>query len=143
MPQSPRSNGINPTALAMIICDHVWREPCDGKVSILGTFTMLNADNFPFRHPVIAIYLALTNGHGQVPIMLRLIDVDEQFPAVFELSTVFVFPNPHMVVEQGLEVPNVPFPRPGEYRMQLLANGELLMERRLHVRSRVKRHEGG
>ena len=139
MSNAQRAPGINPTALSMIICDHVWRDPCEGKSTIIGTFTTLNADNFPFRHPVLAIYFALTDGHGDVMVKLRLIDVDDEHPPIFEIMTNLRFNVPHDIVEKGVEIGRPLFPRAGEYRLQMFTNGELLIERRLSVRSRLRR----
>lgn len=141
MTSSKSATGKNPTALAMIICDHVWRDPCEGKSTIIGTFTTLNADSFPFRHPVMAIYLALTNGHGDVPLKLRLVDAAELFPPVFELTTTMRFPSPIDLVETGFELPGPVFPRPGEHRLQLFANDEPLIERRLLLKIRLIRNQ--
>jgi hypothetical protein len=140
MHPAQRVQSVFPTAVAMLICDHVWKDPCDGKTTIIGTFSTLNADRFPFRHPLVAVYLALTNGHGQVPVTLRLVDVDDQFDPIFELNKAFEFKDPHVLFEEGIEISHVLFPRPGEHRLQLLAHGQLLIERRLSIRQRLTRN---
>jgi hypothetical protein len=134
---------VPPTALSMIICDHVWRDPCEGKCTIIGTFSKLNADAVPFVHPIIAIYLALTGGHGDVKIRTRLVDVDEQFPPVFRTETAITFTDPCEVQEFAIELPNVPIPRAGEHRLQLFSNDEFLLERRLDICLRLKRNQPG
>jgi hypothetical protein len=90
---------------------------------------------FPYTHPALAIYLALTDGRGKMPLTLRLIDGEDASPPVFTAEGLLDFPDPTQVIEAGFACQRVQFPQPGEYRLQLLVNGELLLERRLLVRS--------
>lgn len=71
------SAGIPPYALALVVCDAIWRDPSTGKRTILGCFSAILADEFPATHPGMAVYAAITDGHGTVPIALRLVDADE------------------------------------------------------------------
>jgi hypothetical protein len=57
---------------------------------------------------------------------------DEQ-EELFRGRTDVDFPDPLQVVELQFAFPNVQFPRPGEYRFQLLADGHLLRERKFFV----------
>lgn len=50
-----------PVPLALLICDHVWRDPKNGKNSLLGTFSGLNCAAFPAVTD-LTIYFALTEG---------------------------------------------------------------------------------
>jgi hypothetical protein len=124
-----------PEPLALGICDAIHRDPGTGKRFILGTFTVLYARNFPTKHPVLGVYLDLTNGRGQVMVKLQVVDCDEEREPVWQTEMPFDFPDPRMVAELDFMIGGLEFPEAGEYRVQAFANGEFLIERRLIVKS--------
>jgi hypothetical protein len=75
----------------------------------------------------------MTDGHGKTMIRLTLIGPDEAAPPLFSREGVIEFGDPRMVAELNFVIANLSFPRPGEYRLQIFGNDELLMERRLYV----------
>lgn len=123
-----------PYCLAMVVCDGIHRDPGTGKWTILGTFSVLAAKAFPAKHPIIAIYLAMTDGRGKTPLKIDLVTADEQ-DTIGEVEIEANFADPRAVIEGVMAFRDVEFPRPGEYRFRLHANGEYLMERRLVVLS--------
>jgi hypothetical protein len=123
-----------PVALAMIICDAIWRDPGTGKLTILGVFSELGARNFPAVHPMLAVHVAPTDGQGKIAVKLRLIDVDEEQEPLFETEQEFEFPDRRAIINMNLHMGGIAFPRAGEYRLQLFARNEFLMERRILVR---------
>jgi len=125
--------GSAPYAIAMVVCDFIWRDPGTGKFTILGTFSNIGAVTFPCIHPVMAVFVAVTDGRGKTPIKLRLIDVDEENDPLFEGEMDVEWPDPRMIAEMAFVVQGVAFPAPGEYRFQLFAASDLLMERRILV----------
>jgi hypothetical protein len=126
-------SGQVPLALAMIISDAIWTDPGSGKKTILGTFSVIFGREFPLTLPVLAVYLALTDARGKVPMMLRLVDVDELRDPVGEAPFDVDFADPIMIAEGVFHLPNLIFPEHGEYRLQLMADGELIIERRVVV----------
>jgi len=88
---------------------------------------------FPWSHPGITVYAALTDGRGETAIQVRLIDVDEIREPVWENQTEVTFPDPITEVELLGVLDEIVFPEPGEYRLKLFAAGQLLRERRLMV----------
>ena len=121
-----------PIPLALLICDHVWRDPNSGKYSLLGTFSGLGCSQFPFAVD-LAVYFAVTEGEGELPVRMELIDVDEERPAVVDAEGQFEFRHRREVVEGMFQFTGLSFPEPGEYRLKLFVAGEFLMERALHV----------
>jgi hypothetical protein len=117
-----------------VIADEVRRDSATGKHAIIGTFDVICSPKFPCRHPQIAAYLAITGGHGDVPVTMRLVDVDETRPAVFSCSSILHFADPMQVLEHALTLHGPAFPEPGEYRLQFCVAGELICERRLKLR---------
>jgi hypothetical protein len=104
-----------------------------GKNTIQGTYQSLTAREFPFTHANIVVYVALTDGHGETEVRLRLVDSDELRSPLFELETTVAFEDPLITLELVFAQPRVVFPAPGEYRLQLLGAGEPLLDRRLTI----------
>jgi hypothetical protein len=117
-----------PVPLALLICDHVWRDPHSGKHSLLGTFSGLGCSQFPLVTN-LSIYFAVTEGQGRLPVNMELVDVDEECPAVFDVEGIFLFEHLRQVIEGTFDFANMVFPEPGEYRLELCMDGEFLMER--------------
>ena len=126
------SNAPPPYALAMVICDAIHRDPATGKHTILGTFSSIAALDFPVRHPGMGVFISLTDGRGITPLTLKLVSADENV-RIFEAGLEVDFEDPRMVLELATNIGNIEFPQPGEYRLQLFAGDEPLMERRLVV----------
>lgn len=120
-----------PYALAIIICDNLWKDQLSGKTYILGTYTAIRAKTFPAVHPQMAVHLTLTGGRGMNNIRVRLIDTDEEREPVWETNLEVDFPDPRIMFELGLTLGAVRFPEPGEYRVQVHRDGDLVVERRI------------
>ena len=125
-----------PYPLAMVISDAIWHDPGSGKRTILGCFSVIFARSFPAAHPIMAVYVAVTNGRGKVPIALQVVgtvDDEGEEETLFRGEGELEFPDPRAVVEIDFHIQGLVFPRRGEYRFQLFAGKEFLMERRLVV----------
>jgi hypothetical protein len=125
-----------PYPLAMVISDAIWRDPGSGKRTILGCFSVIFAQGFPAAHPIMAVYVAVTNGRGKVKLVLQLVcttDDEGEEETLFRGEGEVEFPDPRTVVELDYHIGGIVFPREGEYRFQLFAGNEFLMERRLVV----------
>jgi uncharacterized protein DUF6941 len=122
-----------PEVLALVLADHVHRDDLSDKLFILGTRSAIGARSFPWTHPVLAIYAALVDGRGETALRFRLVDADEAREAVAEEETVVTFPDPVTELQVVVFFSDLVFPEPGDYRLQLLADGQFLRERRLLV----------
>lgn len=120
-----------PYTLAMVVCEAAYRDMATLKTTLLGIFTTIGSQVFPAMLSQVCVYLAVTDGLGSVPITLKVVDVDETEQPLFEQTVNFDFPDPLVVLETIFQIQNLPFPAPGEYRVQLFAANEPLMERRL------------
>src|SRR5438132_5870649 len=110
---------VLPLPLALIACDHIWRDPNTEKMTILGTFSAIELAEFPGEFSEIAVFLALTDGHGRMVISVQLIDSAEALPhpiARTELEVAFM--NPTATIETDVVLRDIVFPFPGEYRLQ-------------------------
>ena len=122
-----------PVCLAMVLCDHVWTDPSTGKKTLIGTFSTLNASSLPVTNPELEVYACLTEGHGKNSIRLRISDVDDVWPPVFEAREEIGFPHPQAIHEVVFSIRNLVFQHPGDYRVQLFVKDEFIIERRLAV----------
>jgi hypothetical protein len=121
-----------PQVLSLIVCDSIWTDPWSFKKTVIGMFSVIQASGFPAVHPIITIHAALTNGHGKVMLKLRLVDAEEVRPPLIDFDAPVEFPDPRVIIDFQSSA-GIVFPAPGEYRVQLFANGELLSERRILV----------
>jgi hypothetical protein len=121
-----------PQVLALNVCDFIVVDPWTSKKTLIGLFSIIRAGQFPAFHPILSIHAALTNGRGVVILKLRIVDTEEVHPALLEMEQPIDFRDPRMVVDfYGSTERGIIFPSPGEYRVQLFADGELLSERRI------------
>ncbi len=124
---------IAPYTLAMVIADAIWRDPGTGKRTILGCFSSIAATEFPTVHPQLVVYVAITDGRGDTPIKLQLVDAEEEGEPIFQAESEVQFKDPRSIFEMEFHFRAIPFPHPGEYRIQLFASGGFLLERRILV----------
>jgi hypothetical protein len=72
----------------------------------------------------------MTDGRRETPIKIISVETEAD-DLVLTAETKVVWSDPRMVAEAATSLQNVAFPRPGEYRFQLCAAEEFLLERRL------------
>ncbi len=122
-----------PTALALLVCDQIITDQLTRKQSLIGLFSKVHAVGFPTAHPQLAVYVALTDGHGETELIIRIVDSNESRPPIVEGKGKVNFKDPRAVANLALQFQGLTFPEPGQYRVQLLAHGELLREARLEL----------
>jgi hypothetical protein len=127
-----------PLALALVIADAIWMDPGNGKKTIIGTFSAIYGREFPLTLNSLGLYIALTDARGEVALQIRLIDVDELQDPIWRQDWKVEFADPISILELAVNEPNVVIPASGEYRLQLLADGELIIERRIVVMPAIK-----
>ena len=137
-PQTP-----NPEVLALIVCDQIITDRLTGKQSIIGMFSVIHSPRFPAAHPQLSVFASLTGGHGQVKLMIRIVDVNEARPPLVQGQGEVQFANPLAIANLALQFHGLMFPEPGDYRVQLLSNGALLREARLRLVKATPRPPGG
>jgi hypothetical protein len=124
-----------PIALALLVCDTISLDPTSKKTSLLGCFSGIASAVFPAVMPRLLVYLELTDGHGEVSLVLKLARVTAdslEAEIVFRAETTVLFSDPRAVMQFDLALQPVVFPQPGEYRLIIeSASGALIIERRL------------
>ena len=75
----------------------------------------------------------MTDGRGKTPVTIRIVDSEEAHPPIVQGEGVVDFKNPRAIANLALQFHGLVFPRPGEYRVQILSGGTLLREARLQL----------
>ena len=122
-----------PDVLAMLVCDQIITDRLTGKQSLIGMFSKVHAVGFPAAHPQLCVFVALTDGHGQTEITIRIVDSNDARPPIVEGKGSVRFKDPRAIANLFLQFHGLTFPEPGEYRVQLYSDGLLLREARLEL----------
>ena len=136
------ANKPAPDVLSLIVCDQIITDRLTGKQSLIGMFAKVHAAGFPVAHPQLSVFVALTDGYGEVELLIRIVDANDDRPPIVEGKGKVNFKNPRAIANLALCFHGLRFPEPGEYRVQLYSNGELLREARLEM-VRVKARPRG
>jgi hypothetical protein len=130
-----------PYCLAMVLCDNVHRDVTTGKCTLLGTFSALHPRTLPAKVR-FCVYAEVTDGAGEVEFVLRIVEsrslLDDSGDEPFVWQ-----PPPEALPKVNLRDPlavlqltclcSMELPKAGQYHCELLANGTLLMARRIVV----------
>ncbi|MFA5422569.1 MAG: hypothetical protein WC374_01765 [Phycisphaerae bacterium] len=125
---------VPPVLLSAIICDRVIFDRVTGMPSLINILQVLNSPKFPVRSGQLVFFCELTNGHGSTQTTVRLVDVSNNEKAVFEKTGTVDFKDVKHVLSLAVSLQGVVFEHPGEYRFQILADGQLLGERMILCR---------
>lgn len=115
-----------PQLLAWLTCDGVHIDPDTGKHTILGIFSHIPARQFPFVHPFMIWFLAITDcspGEHKLRISMGL-DATALEPL---LERPFESQSPLHRLNLINEIRNLPFPQPGEYSLLIEIDDEPLL----------------
>jgi hypothetical protein len=121
-----------PTVLSINICDTIIRDEATKKVSLIGLFSIIRANSFPCIHPLMHIYIALTNGHRKYKTEVRFARLDDNKPIAGMVGDL-QFQNPLQVVEINLCWQQLAFNKPGEYAVEILCEGTEVGSRKFIV----------
>jgi len=117
----------------MLVCDQIITDRLTGKQSLIGMFSRVHVRRFPCTHPQLAVFVALTDGYGEVELVIRIVDSNDARPPIVEGRGKVRFQNPRAIANLALSFHGLTFPEQGEYRVQLYSDGELLREARLEL----------
>jgi len=125
----------DPKVCAMLLCDHVHRDPATGKFTLLGIFHQVNVkSSFPATHGPFGIYVNLTNMNGAYSFAVRCANMrDDSVVGETRTESPLVVKDPLARVEFGFAIPGLPIPEAGAYVFQLYANDRLLDDRAIVV----------
>jgi hypothetical protein len=126
------SDKPKPFVLSINICDSIIRDEVTKKVSLIGLFSIINSNVFPCIHPLLHVYVALTNGHGKYNTEIRFSHMDDREP-IAGMTGELDFKNPLQVFELNICWQQLRFSKPGEYIVQVLCEGAVVGERKFRV----------
>ena len=129
------SDGFQPIALAMIVCDNIHIDPSTGNRTLLGTISVCKCSNYPKVRPLICVYLVFTECYGPFEFAIQVVHANEELSPIFAQKGKITAPlnEPLAVVELDLRLSNIKFPSPGEYRFQFLCRDAVVCERRITI----------
>jgi hypothetical protein len=122
-----------PVVLDLIICDQIITDRITGKQSLIGMYRRIHATNFPTVYPQMCVFVSLNEGYGQVELMIRIVDANEERKPLVEGRGKVEFQTPRAITNLVLQFHGLRIPEPGEYRVQIWAGTSLLREARLEV----------
>ena len=131
-----------PIVLALVVADEITRDQESGKCTIHGVFYAAECASFPTKAS-LSVYGAITGFHGKVKVEIRFVEVGDNDRLMAAATQEFSSKDPHTVVEMVLNFRDIIFKQPGEYRVQLLAGGEHLLERRIQLAVMDEDSDGG
>ena len=119
-------------ALAFIICDTVIEDKITNKNSLIGLFNSIHPKSFPFVHPVINVFVSLTQGHGKYKCSLSCVKEDIDKP-IWNSGGSIKMVNPLEILEINFEIRNVHFPAAGIYRFEFSCDNVPIISRKFQV----------
>ena len=121
-----------PSVVSINVCDSIIRDELTKKVSLIGLFNTIRANNFPCKHPQLHVYIALTNGHGKYKAEVRFTNAEQSKP-IAGMRGEMDFKSPLQVVEINLCWQRLNFPKAGEYIVEILCDGTLIGTRKIII----------
>ena len=124
---------MKPIVLAMVICDHYYRDAHTGKSILTGTFNSINCVQFPSKHGNCAVYIALSDVATDGTVQLTFKKEDGDFNMKLPPGQVRRPKNRRDVVEIGGNINGLPLPEEGYYEFLVSWNGLEISSRRLRA----------
>ncbi len=124
---------MKPIVLAMVICDHYYRDTHTGKSILTGTFSSINCVQFPSKHGNCAVYIALSDVATDGTVQLIFKKEDGDFSMKLPPWKVRRPENRRAVVEIGGNINGLPLPEEGYYEFVVLWNEAEISHRRLRA----------
>jgi hypothetical protein len=123
-----------PSALGLFLCDQVIFDRDNGKPTLVGIFDAIRCNQFPSPIKPMDAYAVITDGQGTVTLDLVVSSI-ESGEAITALSMEQDLSDPLAICHVRFRIRAPSFAAPGQYLFELLADGEPICHRRLHVRS--------
>jgi Family of unknown function (DUF6941) len=114
---------IPPVARGLHLCEQVIIDPGTSNVSLIRCFTRKHVPRFPTPPVRFALYATLTGGLGHVKMRVMLSRLEDN-RLVYSRDLPVTFQDRVREVRFILHLSDVVFPDPGQYVIELLADGE-------------------
>ncbi len=121
-----------PAVKAFLVADGVIQDRASGKWSVIGVFDQIFAAAFPCFHPIVALYVKLTDAFGRYTVKVEFRDAEDALVSNFE-GIEFEVGDRTKAVEFGVTTQHLPLKKAGRYQFQLWLNGEFAAAATLDV----------
>jgi hypothetical protein len=128
-----------PIAIGLLLCEQVIIEEDTKNVTPVNCFTRRVAEAFPWRSPPFTVLAWLTNGEGAVALEV-IIEAAASLEILHQNQVTLRFASPLQQGRLSIRLQEIIFPEAGSYRVLLLADGEVVAQRRLTVSSGESSH---
>jgi hypothetical protein len=124
-----------PSVLGLTLCEKAIVEEHTRNITLVSTFSRFVLDEFPSPPQRFVLYIVLTGGLGRgiIDLVIRHVETDEEnYTNRLQVD----FPDRVGEVRVLFRINRCSFPRPGEYQLTFMLDGEWLAHRRLQVAER-------
>ena len=122
-----------PVVKSFLVADSVLQDRATGKWSVIGIFDRIFAAQFPCVHPVVAIYVKISDAVGRYKVRVEFRDAEEdRCVSTFEGIDLEV-KDRLQGAEFGIATHGLPLQKPGRYLFQLHLNDEYVASAPLTV----------
>jgi hypothetical protein len=131
---SPKGKPAECISLAMLVADKVFREEGTGKCHIAGTFSRVEATNFPVFLAAMHVYIAITDlSSGKHQGRLQFVYEGETTEELMRLEGPLVSPAKREVIELHFCLNALQFPKAGTIRINFFVNDHHVGSRKFQV----------
>lgn len=117
-----------PVAIALVVCDNVYLES-SGKTALVGLFNRIHATKFPIKHPLLCVYLSVTDIPPNTKFKLDIVHSETDHTVVSLEGPSPKGADRTTICDMNFELKNLEFPEPGRYYIRCWGNDKLLVQR--------------
>jgi hypothetical protein len=124
---------MNPVAIALVICDSLYRDVPGGKPALVGLFSHITASRFPALHPRMCVYVAVTDVSQQVAFRLEIVNPENDQAVVMLKGPAPRDVSRLQVLDMHFDLRDLVFPSAGLYFVRFWGNDSLILQRPLQL----------
>ncbi|HWY86391.1 MAG TPA: hypothetical protein VNX28_06690 [Gemmataceae bacterium] len=121
-----------PSAISLMLCDQVVFEHGTQKPYLLGIFTGVAAEAFPTVPQKFDVFVALTDGLGEVTIHLSVTHLESN-QEIFTQKMKVEFPDPLRIINLRFRFRQLVYEQAGTYVFAVLIGDQEIAARRVRV----------
>ena len=121
-----------PIGIALLPCDNIIEDIRTRKKSMIGIFSQIHAESFPYTMPSMNILVSMTGCIGEFPCTLVCEYVGDH-TQIFNVNCAISAKSPMDVVDVVITMKSITFPMPGRYSLKVMVDDIPIMMRPLSV----------
>ncbi len=129
-----------PIAIGLLLCEQLIVDEDTKNVTPVNCFTQRLAETFPWTSPPFLVMAWLTDGEGEITLEV-VVERANTLEELHRKVLTFRFATPLQQGRLTVRLHSVEFPTPGTYRVTLLADGEIIAQRKLFLVPKETSHE--